>query len=106
MTEQQTKELNEYKKMVKLNIVLMLLGLAGTIGAIVMAVIAVKNKAEINMATPVFVIACVLLMISGLKQASDNQRKVNEIIIKNSEEYRAISDSKYQADRKKKKKKQ
>ncbi len=105
MNNQDNSELLKvYKKRVRLDMLLMFICLAGFIGGIIMVILSLQGYTEFSIATPMFIGICFVIMIYGLKNASDDQRKINEIILKEAGNIPAAGESKYQSDKKKKKK--
>lgn len=106
MNNQDNSELLKvYKKRVRLDMLLMFICLAGFIGGIIMMILSLQGYVQqFSLATPMFIGICFVIMIYGLKNASDDQRKINEIILKEAGNIQAAGESKYQSDKKKKKK--
>jgi len=97
--------LKVYKKRVRLDMLLMFICLAGCIGGIIMMILSLQGYVQqFTLATPMFIGICFVIMIYGLKSASDDQRKINEIILKEAGIKKETGASKYQSDKKKKKK--
>ena len=94
----------QYEKRLKFDMLLMFLSLLGFALAVIMLILSLQGYVEFTVSTPVFAGICVVLMVYGLKQASDDRRKLNEIILGELNHTQDASESKYQTDRKKKKK--
>ncbi|MBR5756859.1 MAG: hypothetical protein IKX96_04790 [Firmicutes bacterium] len=94
----------EYEKRLRNDMLLMFFSLLGFALGVIMMVITLQGYVELNIATPVFIGICLVLMVYGLKQASDDRRKLNEIILDEINHTQDAKESKYQTDRKKKKK--